>query len=141
MGRWPSHGPLCRTHGARPASAAASSPVEGAQFGQMAQHAQGGDRADGVQRFECADLLLEAGRADQRLLAFLFHGGHLLFQVGHEFLLLPCHVGRHTVLEGLAGPGQLFLEVVAPLHQRAQFGLRGLSGAAWARAASLRRRR
>ena len=75
-----------------------------------------------------AHLLLKARRADQRLLAFLFHGGHLLLQVGHEFLLLPCHVGWHSVLEGLAGPGQLFLEVVAPLHQRAQFGLRGLAG-------------
>ena len=121
MCRCPSHGPLWRTHGARPARAASSLPVEGAQLGQVAQDAQGGDRAQRVQLFEGPDLRLQLRRAGQGLLAFLFHRGHLLFKVGHEFLLLAREPGRQAVLGGLTGARQLLFEVVTPLRQGTQF--------------------
>ena len=103
-------------------------PVERPQFGQVAQDTQGGDRADSVEGFDLPDLFLNLGGAGQRLAALLFHVGHLFFQMGHEFLLLAGDPGRQTVFGGLAGARQLVFEMVAPLHQGAQFHARGLTG-------------
>ena len=128
MWRWPSHGPLWRTQGASPAKGRRFLPVERAQFGQVAQHTQRGDRAHGVEGFELPDLLLEMRRAGQRALTFLLDCGQLLFQVGHEFLLLARDEGRHAVFDRLPGAHQLPFEMVAPLNQRPQFVTRWLAG-------------
>ena len=71
--------------------------------------------------FELLDLRLNLRRTLQRFLTFLFHGDHLLFQLGHQLLLLARDPGRQTVLAGLPGAHELFFELVAPLHQVPEF--------------------
>ena len=103
-------------------------PVKRAQFGHVAQDIQGGDRADAIQLFELMNLRLDVGHTSQCLLAFFFDLGHLLFQVGDEFLLLARDVGGDTVLDGLTGTCQLVFKLIAPLHKSPQFIPRGLTG-------------
>ena len=109
-------------------------PVQGAEFGHSAEHTQSGQRAYAIELDQGLDLGLELRGALQGGGLFPRHGLELLLQMGHELLLFPGHEGGHAVFEGLAGTGQLLLQVVAPLHQFAQ-GFHGRGRwAAWRRA-------
>jgi hypothetical protein len=96
--------------------------IEVAQFGHLTEHAHGGERAHAVQLRQGVDLVLDARGAGQRGGEFFFHGGDLLFQVVDELGLLALGEAQGGVFAVLTGPHELFLELIAPLDERAQFG-------------------
>src|SRR5581483_6966543 len=98
--------------------------VELTQFGQVSQHADGGEDAHAIQGTKLVHLLAAVGSLRQHAGQFLFHARDLLLQVTDEFGLLSQGKAQRRLLGILPGPHELFLELVAPLHQGAQLSQR-----------------
>ena len=117
--------PLPRTALTGPGSQSRQSggllPIELAQFGHLAEHAHGGQRADTVQLRQSIDVGLHARGASQGRREFFFHGGDLFFQVFDQLGLLALGKAQSRVLGVLARAPELFLKLIAPLDQGAQF--------------------
>ncbi len=67
-------------------------------------------------------MVLDARGAGQRGREFFFHGGDLFFQVLDQLGLLALGEAQGGVFAVLTGAHDLFLELIAPLDERTQFG-------------------